>query len=331
MKQKLINFFKYNYKYLCVLTLIIILFYTPTNYEIDTDGGLINLDDRISVSSEYKTNGSINLTYVGGMKGTPIMLMLSAVLPGWDAYKYTDYLIEGETYQEQLKRYRVSLKEAEQNATYVAMKAAGKEALIKSYDVTVVLIEEDAVTTLKVGDIIIEIEGQSVSSFESLSKIIDSKDKGDTIKLKVKRNDKEETAEALIREKEDKKYVGIYINPIIELESDIKVTYKNEAKEYGSSGGLMNALMIFEKLTQEDLTKGRIISGTGAINIDGTVTEISGVKYKLRGAYKKKADIFIVPEANYEEAMKVKKENKMDKIKIIKATNFNQVIEELRK
>ena len=46
------------------------------------------------------------------------------------------------------------------------------------------------------------------------------------------------------------------------------------------------------------------------------------------GAVKKHADVFIVPVNNYEEALKVKKENNY-KIKLIKAENFTQVLESL--
>ena len=57
--------------------------------------------------------------------------------------------------------------------------------------------------------------------------------------------------------------------------------------------------------------------------------EISGVKYKLRGAYKEGADVFIAPSENYEEALKVAEENDMD-IEIIEAKTFNQVVEDLK-
>jgi PDZ domain-containing protein len=331
MKEKLLNFIKLNYKNLIFIFVVIIMFYMPTNYEIDTDGGLIDLNDRITVDPSYDSTGSINLTYVGGIKGTPAMLLLSYILPSWDAYKYTDYLIDDETYDEQLKRYKVSLIEAEQNATYVALKSANKDVEIKSYNVTVIFIDKDAITSLEVGDVILDVEGDSVLSFENLGTIIDTHEVGDIINIKVKRDNKEKTVTATIREEDENKIVGIYINPIIELETKIDVTFQNEAQEYGSSGGLMNTLMIYEKVTEEDITKGRIISGTGSINIDGTVEEISGVKYKLRGAYKNGADIFIVPEANYEEALEVQKEYDMDDIKIIEAINFNQVLEELKK
>ena len=92
----------------------------------------------------------------------------------------------------------------------------------------------------------------------------------------------------------------------------------------------MCALDIYNKITDYDLTKGRIISGTGVIDEKGKVGAIDGVKYKLIGAVKKKADVFIVPNDNYDEAVKVKNENKYD-IKIIKADNLHDVIEELKK
>ena len=58
-------------------------------------------------------------------------------------------------------------------------------------------------------------------------------------------------------------------------------------------------------LTEEDITKGKKIVGTGTIEEDGSVGSIGGVKYKLNGAVRQKADIFLVPAGeNYEEALK---------------------------
>ena len=71
----------------------------------------------------------------------------------------------------------------------------------------------------------------------------------------------------------------------------------------------MMALSIYGNLTNQDLTNGKTIVGTGTIDIDGNVGSIGGVKYKLIGAVKNKADIFIVPNGeNYDEAIKIKKE-----------------------
>ena len=44
------------------------------------------------------------------------------------------------------------------------------------------------------------------------------------------------------------------------------------------------ALMIYNALTEQDLTNGKKIVGTGTIERDGSVGVIGGVKYKIMGA-----------------------------------------------
>ena len=91
----------------------------------------------------------------------------------------------------------------------------------------------------------------------------------------------------------------------------------------------MLTLTIYNAISGEDLIKGRNIAGTGTINLDGTVGEIDGVKYKLMGAVKVNADIFIAPSGdNYEECVKLKRDNKY-KIKIIGVSTIEEAIEKL--
>ena len=85
------------------------------------------------------------------------------------------------------------------------------------------------------------------------------------------------------------------------------------------------ALMTYNALTKQDLTHGKNIVGTGTINLDGTVGEIGGVKYKLMGAVRKNADVLLVPEGNYEEAMKVKKDKGYD-IDIVSVKKLSDAI-----
>ena len=71
---------------------------------------------------------------------------------------------------------------------------------------------------------------------------------------------------------------------------------------------------------------GKTIVGTGTIDINGNVGPIGGVKYKLKGAVKNKAEIFIVPNGeNYEEAIKLKKENNY-KIDIIGVNTIDDAL-----
>ena len=83
-------------------------------------------------------------------------------------------------------------------------------------------------------------------------------------------------------------------------------------------------------LVKEDITKGRKIVVTGAIARDGEIKNIGGVEYKLDGAINDKADVFIVPSGeNYDTVKKICEKKKCPKL--IKAINFKQVVEELKK
>ena len=79
------------------------------------------------------------------------------------------------------------------------------------------------------------------------------------------------------------------------------------------------------KAASQDLTHGKDIVGTGTISLDGSVGEIGGVEYKVIGAVKEGAEIFLVPEGNYKEAVEVKKEKGYD-IEIVSVKTFNDAV-----
>ena len=93
----------------------------------------------------------------------------------------------------------------------------------------------------------------------------------------------------------------------------------------------MLSLALYDKLVDEDITKGYKIAGTGTIDKNGNVGEIGGVKYKLKGAVNAKSDIFMVPNGeNYEECIKLKAKYNYD-IEIIGVSTFKEAITELEK
>jgi PDZ domain-containing protein len=64
----------------------------------------------------------------------------------------------------------------------------------------------------------------------------------------------------------------------------------------------MWALGLYDLLTPGDITGGRTIAGTGEIALDGRVAPIGGIGEKLAAAADSGASVFLVPEANLEEA-----------------------------
>ena len=72
------------------------------------------------------------------------------------------------------------------------------------------------------------------------------------------------------------------------------------------------ALSMYNALISEDITYGMKIVGTGTIDEDGIVGKIGSVTYKLAAAVKAKADLFICPSDNYEDAINYAKEKKYE-------------------
>ncbi len=65
----------------------------------------------------------------------------------------------------------------------------------------------------------------------------------------------------------------------------------------------MFTLEIINALTEEDITQGRRIAGTGTINADGEVGSIGGMRQKTFGAIDVGAEYLLVPAGNYDEAV----------------------------
>lgn len=55
----------------------------------------------------------------------------------------------------------------------------------------------------------------------------------------------------------------------------------------------MMSLAIYNYLTENDITHGLKIAGTGTIDADGNVGTIGGIEYKIKGAIKNKVDVFL--------------------------------------
>ena len=186
-------------------------------------------------------------------------------------------------------------------------------------------ITSEADTTLELGDIILTVDDYEYKNIEDLSAYIQTLNVKDIVSFTVLRDNKEVEATARIYEEDGKKMVGIMSIPTYEYETNPDVDVKFKASEAGPSGGLMTALSIYDALVKEDITGGKKIIGTGTIDLEGNVGVIGGVKYKLIGAVKKKAEIFLCPKENLDEALKLKIKNDYD-IKIIGVSTLEEAI-----
>ena len=91
----------------------------------------------------------------------------------------------------------------------------------------------------------------------------------------------------------------------------------------GPSAGMMMALNVYNLLTENDITAGNKIAGTGTIEIDGSVGPVGGVKQKVIAAKKANASLILVPTANFSEANIYSDEN----TSIIAVDSFEEALD----
>ncbi len=333
MIKKILNYFKEelktNYKFYIVYVVLLSLLFINFNYYVYSPGGLEDLTDRIEVSDSYDSKGSFNLTYVTSRAGNIYNILLSYILPSWDLVSVKDSQIENESTSEVVERNQIYLRQTSYDAIISAFNEANIDYEIKNVNVTVTFVYDNSNTDIKTGDVIKEINGIKINNYEELSNEMSKYKENDKINFKVLRDNKETDAYAILKKENDRVIVGMYLAELKDVVTNPSVKYIFKDNESGSSRGLMCALDIYNKITEFDLTKGDIIAGTGVIYEDGSVGSIDGVKYKLKGAVKNKAKVFIVPSENYDEAVKLKKEHNYD-IEIIEADNLHNVIKKLK-
>lgn len=319
---------KENYKFIIVIILILLSFNIRFPYYIDAPGGITDMNEKIEIDG-FDSKGSFNLAYVKEYKATIPTMLISLFNKDWKLIKQEEVLLDTEDDKSYEFRDKILMQESISNATYVAFTKANKEINVLSNQLLVTYKTETSDTDLIVGDEIISINGKHVKSKGEVTDIVNRSNIGDKINIKVKNNEKEYDRYAYIINEDDSKKIGILISNIKEYKTNPKVKVNVDKNESGSSGGLITTLSIYDSLTKDDITNGLTIVGTGTIDLNGNIGSIGGVEYKLKSAVKEKADLFIVPnDDNYEEAMKIKKENNYD-IEIIGVSTFDEVIKYL--
>ena len=94
----------------------------------------------------------------------------------------------------------------------------------------------------------------------------------------------------------------------------------------GPSGGLMQAIYVYNVITGGELVKDKYLVGTGTIDNDGTVGAIGGVKQKLITADIYLADYFFIDDENYDEALEAYESLKEPSFKLVKVEKFEDAI-----
>jgi PDZ domain-containing protein len=149
------------------------------------------------------------------------------------------------------------------------------------------------------GELVVSIDGSTVRSTRAAARLIEARPPGEPIAFVVRADDGDHEVE-LARSRcvpdRRKAFVGVSFVPAFPIELRVE-----DADVGGPSAGLMLALGLYDLMTPGDLTGGRVVAGTGTIDLDGRVGAVGGVRDKVLGAARAGADVFLVPRGNLEE------------------------------
>ncbi|MEY5018767.1 MAG: hypothetical protein RJB54_685 [Actinomycetota bacterium] len=229
---------------------------------------------------------------------------------------------------------RSEMRSSQATATAAALRYLGYE-FQELYYVSDIRDYSNAKDQLEVGDFIMEIDGKKISEIEEIRTSYQDKQVGDSLLISVDRENKSgdierksfevqlvENQELNASTGERKPAIGILVGTTARFPIDVDFNISGVG---GPSAGLIFAIGIIEKLTQEDLLRGRNVAGTGAITAAGRVGGIGGIEEKMIGASRIGATLFLAPTENCPDIRHIPKG-----LKVIPVSTLAEAVEALR-
>lgn len=236
----------------------------------------------ITADPEYPSEGELRLTTVRVKQS----VTLAEALRYWTSDEYAiiprDLVYPpGESEEEIAEEQESDWVESQSNAEQAALAYLCEPALITVLADSGGLLADDVVTA---------VNGTPVTALAELEDYADS-----------------ETTVTVTRGGAATEVPGVVLGDV-DLQSTHEDPYgieiDTEALDIGGpSAGLIFTLGILDRVTEGDLTAGKIIAGTGEIDPEGNVGAIGGIQQKVAGSAAAGAEVFLAPAANYADAV----------------------------
>jgi Lon-like protease len=209
---------------------------------------------------------------------------------------------------------------SQQVATAVALRELGYDVPSQGVEVSEVVVGAPADGPLEPGDVILEAEGEAVTTPDELQEVMEDVTPGDSVRLRIERDGGERDVTVGTEPREeapDEAIMGILIQPKFEFPIDISIDAGDVG---GPSAGLAFALDIYDELG-EDIDEGRKVVVTGALADNGTVSPIGGIEQKTYAAREADADLFLVPDGNAADARRY-----ADGTEVVAVSTFDEAL-----
>jgi Lon-like protease len=310
---------------LLVVAAVLALTWIPSDHYIILPDKARPTDPLVAIPGEEA--GQNNQIYMVDVKVGRASL-LERILPGIHegATLVPESVINPEGVSDRQRR-RSSLNDmtrSQKVAIAVALEELGRQVEVTPAGAEVVLVQPDSPAdgVLEVGDLIVEVDGETVEGTDDLRDAFADVEPGDRVELTVEREGKQVELTAgtrALQGEPNRAVVGVQVQDAetFEFPVDIEIDAGGIG---GPSAGLAFALDIVDELG-DDIDRGRTIVATGELSLDGMVGSIGGVKQKAIAAERAGADLFLVPDGNYEEAR-----DAVDGLDVVAVSDFDEAL-----
>lgn len=299
--------------------LTVALFVQPTGYSLLSAGPTVdvlgNNGDNPIVTikghESYSDDGQLRMLTVYEMPPGESLSLASAVrnwLSDSTGVYPTDFLYPpGTTNSSNTKEGAAEMTSAQDLAKAAALRQAG---IPVTGQITIGSVDPAGPSNgkIKVGDILLSVNGKAVTTPEQGVAAVRAFKPGDVIPLVVQRGSTQIplsiTAGAVGTSGDLAKTARIGVGLASAFKFPFEVNINIPDNIMGPSAGMMFALTIYDKLTPGSLTKGHTIAGTGTIDGDGKVGAIGGIDQKIQGAQRDGAQLFLAPASNCDEVVR---------------------------
>src|SRR5690625_238304 len=290
--------------------------FLPMPYLVAAPGAIVNTTGELEgepvievagTDSYEHEEGSLSMVTVQYAGGPEHRLNFFTVVTSWlsprDAVMPEELLFPADrTPEEVSERQSVQMNDSQTEAT-----AAALNQLDRDFEAVPVIAEAvegmPAEGQVEPEDIVLEVDGEAVPvqsqqgesaavGSSAVVEMVGDREPGDMVTLLLERDGEEVEVEFETEEGEDgSAAVGVLIADDMDFPFDVDISVGQIG---GPSAGMMFTLGIMDRLSEESITGGADIAGSGTITAEGEVGGVSGIPQKMVSAQNDGADYFFV-------------------------------------